>query len=73
MTSITATQSHQTMMSPRERLQKELESEISSGTIAASDQTALSSALDAIDEAMEASRSSGSSGTRSTESAPGRH
>lgn len=64
MTSITATQSHQTMMSPRERLQKELESEISSGTIAASDETALTAALDAIDEAMEASRPSGTGATR---------
>lgn len=70
MTSITATQSHQAMMSPRERLQKELKSEISSGTIASSDQTALSSALDAIDQAMEASRTAGSGGTSGTKSAP---
>ena len=65
MTSITGTQAHHTMMSPRERLQKELESEISSGTIKASDETSLEAALDAIDEAMEASRpTAGSSGGR---------
>ncbi len=56
MTSITATQSHHQMMSPRERLQKELDAEISSGTVQASDRTALETALDAIDETMQASR-----------------
>lgn len=44
--------------SPRERLQKELTSEIAAGTINAADQTALSSALDDIDAALSAGRSS---------------
>ncbi len=66
MTSITSTQTHPPMTSPRERLQKELESEISSGTVQAADGTALSSALDAIDQAMRASRSA----SASSQSAP---
>lgn len=61
MTSITSTQTHHAMTSPRERLQKELESEISSGTIQAGDGTALASALDQIDQALQASRPTGGS------------
>ena len=56
MSSITATLTHPQMMSPRERLQEALESGVSSGTIEASDQTALEAALDTIDETMRASR-----------------
>ncbi len=59
MTSVTAAGANPTMMSPRERLQQELESRVSSGTIAGTDETAIETALDAIDEAMKASRSSG--------------
>ena len=62
MSSIPATPSHPQMISPRERIQEELESGISSGAIRADDQTALETALDAIDEAMRQSRPSEGSG-----------
>ncbi|NVO13670.1 MAG: hypothetical protein HXX10_06515 [Rhodoplanes sp.] len=65
MTSISAAGlQSQAFSSPRDRLQNELLSEISSGTVSASDQSALSSALDSIDSALkstgESSRSAGS-------------
>ena len=43
-------------VSPREMLQSELVSEVSSGKIGSEDQDALSAALDTIDAAMQASR-----------------
>lgn len=51
----------QAFSSPRELLQKELTSEITAGTINATDEAALSSALDDIDTALKAGRSSGAS------------
>lgn len=66
MTSLNATQAHPPMMSPRERLQKELESEVASGSVSTSDASALSTALDAIDETLKADATSASSGTRPT-------
>jgi len=64
MTSISAISAN-TYQSPLQRLQDELQSEVSAGTISSSDQTALSSALTDIDTAMQASRASDqSSGTR---------
>ncbi|QQO20045.1 hypothetical protein JJB98_09045 [Bradyrhizobium diazoefficiens] len=64
MTSISAASagSHQ---SPLQRLQQQLQSEVSAGTISSSDQSALSTALTDIDTALQQSRSSDqSSGTR---------
>lgn len=64
MTSISAASagSHQ---SPLQRLQRELQSEVSAGTISSSDQSALSTALTDIDTALQQSRSSDqSSGAR---------
>jgi hypothetical protein len=64
MTSISAISAN-TYLSPLQRLQDELQSEVSAGTISSSDQTALSSALTDIDTALQASRASDqSSGTR---------
>jgi hypothetical protein len=64
MTSISAISAN-TYQSPLQRLQDELQSEVSAGTISSSDQTALSSALTDIDTALQASRTSDqSSGTR---------
>lgn len=67
MSSVTAAGSQIGMMSPRERLQQVLESQIASGEIAATDESALESALDTIDEAMK----SGASSTASTPPKPG--
>ena len=51
--------------SPLQRLQQQLQSDVSDGTIAVSDQSALSTALEDIDTALQAGRSSDqSSGTR---------
>lgn len=64
MTSISAASagSHQ---SPLQRLQQELQSQVSAGTISSSDQSALSTALTDIDSALQQSRAGGqSSGTR---------
>lgn len=64
MTSISAA-SAGSYQSPLQRLQQELQSEVSAGTIPASDQSALSTALTDIDTALQQSRSSDqSSGTR---------
>ena len=64
MTSISAISAN-TYQSPLQRLQDELQSEVSAGTISSSDQTALSSALTDIDTAIQASRASDqSNGTR---------
>src|SRR5262249_17510436 len=54
-----------TYQSPLQKLQDELQSEVSSGAISSSDQAALSSALDDIDSALQSSKASDqSSGTR---------
>lgn len=51
--------------SPLQRLQEELQSEVSAGTVSSSDQSALTTALKDIDSALQQSRSSDqSSGTR---------
>lgn len=50
--------------SPRERLQNELASEVSSGQVGAGDQDALSSALDSIDQALTSERASDTPGQR---------
>ena len=55
MSSITSATSAQ-QYSPLPRLQNELTSEVSAGTISSTDQSALSSALDDIDKAMQASK-----------------
>jgi hypothetical protein len=64
MTSLNAMTAHPQPMSPRERLQKELESEVASGSVSTSDASALATALDAIDETMKADATGASSGTR---------
>lgn len=56
MTSISSSGMFQ-RMSPRDMLQKELVSEVSSGAISAEDQDALSSALDSIDATFKSERS----------------
>ncbi|MCK1387876.1 hypothetical protein [Bradyrhizobium sp. 21] len=64
MTSISAASAgnHQ---SPLQRLQQQLQSEVSAGTVSSSDQSALSTALTDIDKALQQSRSSDqSSGAR---------
>ena len=64
MTTISAA-SAGTHQSPLQRLQQELQSEVSAGTISSSDQSALSTALTDIDTALQQSRASDqSSGTR---------
>ncbi|QOZ48595.1 hypothetical protein XH89_08375 [Bradyrhizobium sp. CCBAU 53340] len=64
MTSISAASAGQ-YQSPLQRLQQELQSEVSDGTISSSDQSALTTALQDIDTALQQSRSSDqSSGSR---------
>ena len=64
MTSISAAASN-VYQSPLQKLQAELQAEVTSGTIATSDQDALSSALTDIDASLQSSRSSDqASGTR---------
>ena len=64
MTTISAV-SASTHQSPLQRLEQELQSEVSAGTISSSDQSALSSALTDNDTALRQSRASDqSSGTR---------
>jgi hypothetical protein len=61
MTSIAATGTGAAgYLSPLDRLQNELQSEVSSGAISSTDQSALSTALDDIDQSLKADRSSGS-------------
>lgn len=63
MTSISALSTHHHQhTSPLQRLQDELQSEVSSGTISASDQSALSSALDDIDSSLQPDGTSDQSG-----------
>src|SRR5712672_4866585 len=61
MTSISAISSSN-YQSPLQKLQDELQAEISSGTIGSSDQDALSSALTDIDSSLQSSRASDSAG-----------
>src|SRR5439155_5602679 len=64
MTSISAA-ANNVYQSPLQKLQAELQAEVTSGTIATSDQDALSSALTDIDSSLQSSRSSDqASGTR---------
>lgn len=64
MTSISAA-SASNHQSPLQKLQQELQSEVSDGTISSSDQSALTTALQDIDTALQQSRSSDQSrGTR---------
>lgn len=64
MTSISAASAN-TYQSPLQKLQAELQSEVTSGAIGSSDQDALSSALTDIDSSLQKSRSSDqASGTR---------
>lgn len=68
MTSISAA-SNSAYQSPPQRLQDELQSEVSSCAISSSDQDALSSALTDIDSSLQAGQSS--SGTGGTRPSPG--
>jgi hypothetical protein len=66
MTSISSV-SAGTHQSPLQRLQQELQSEVSAGTVSSSDESALSTALNDSDSAIQQSRSSDdSSGTKSS-------
>jgi hypothetical protein len=58
MTSISALSSHHHHASPLQRLQDELQAEVSSGAVSSSDQTALSAALSDIDSALQSSDAS---------------
>jgi len=69
MTSIAPASSQPAYQSPLDRLQNELQSEVSAGTISSNDQDALSSALDDIDQALQSQRQSDqASGTRPSRS-----
>ncbi len=63
MTSISAA-AGSSYQSPLQKLQQELQAEITSGKISSGDQDALSSALDSIDTSMQADRASTSGGVR---------
>jgi hypothetical protein len=63
MTSISAASSS-LYQSPLQKLQQQLQAQVTSGTISSGDQDVLSTALDSIDSSMQADRSSASSGTR---------
>ncbi|MEY9522660.1 flagellar hook-basal body complex protein FliE [Bradyrhizobium japonicum] len=62
MTSISALSSHHHRSSPLQQLQDELQTEVSSGTIDASDQSALSAALGSIGSALQSTGASDQSG-----------
>ena len=68
MTSISATSSN-AYLTPLQKLQNELQTEVSSGAIGSSDQDALSSALKDIDTSLQSGQSSDASG--GSQSAPG--
>ena len=63
MTSISAASSS-LYQSPLQKLQQQLQAQVTSGTISSGDQDALSTALDSIDSSMQADRGSASSGTQ---------
>ena len=62
MTSISALSAN-TYQSPMQKLQAELQSEVNSGAISSSDQSALSSALTYIDSALQSSQARDSKGS----------
>ena len=62
MTSISSLLSQPTRLSPKERVQQELQTEATSGLISSDDQSALSSAIDDIGDSLQAGRSSSASG-----------
>jgi hypothetical protein len=65
MTSISAASSSSAYQTPLQKLQDELQAEITAGKVSTSDQDALSSALTDIDSSLQSSRSSDStSGTK---------
>lgn len=67
MTSISALSSHHHRASPLQRLQDELQAEVSSGAVNSSDQSALAAALSDIDAALQSSSASDqSSGSKSS-------
>lgn len=66
MTSISGLSSHHHHTSPLQRLQDELQSEVSSGTISSSDQSALSSALTDIDSALQSDGTNDQTGSTSS-------
>ena len=68
MTSISA--SSMSGFSPLDLLKQELTKEVSAGKVSATDQTALSSALDDIDTALKAGGSSSSSSSTGTPPSP---
>src|SRR3984893_18725807 len=68
MTSISATSSS-AYLTPLQKLQNELQTEVSSGAVNSSDQTALSSALTDIDSSLQSSRTGDQSS--GSQSAPG--
>ena len=68
MTSISALSST-SYQSPLQKLQDELQSEVNSGAVSSSDQSALSSALNDIDSALQGGQADASSG--STNTSPG--
>jgi hypothetical protein len=71
MTSISATSSS-AYLTPLQKLQNELQTEVSSGAVNSSDQTALSSALTDINSSLQSGGSNGSSGqSGGAQSAPG--
>lgn len=64
MTSISASSSN-TVLTPLQKLQQELQAELTKGTVAAGDSDALSSALAEIDKSLQGDSSVQSSGARS--------
>ncbi len=62
MTSLSSLLSQPTRLSPKERVQQELQTEATSGVISSGDQSALSSALDDISSSLEAGKSSSATG-----------
>jgi hypothetical protein len=64
MTSISATSN--SLLSPLQQLQKELQAELNAGKISSTDKDALSSALTDIDSSLQSSRSSGSSASKAS-------
>jgi len=62
--SISSVSANASYQSPLQKLEAELQTEVSNGTISSSDQSALSSALTDIDSAIKASQSSDAPGTK---------
>src|SRR5580698_9851048 len=69
MTSISATSGSSNYLSPLQLLQNELQTEVSSGAISSSDQSALSSALNDINSSLQSDSPAGSTG--GTNASPG--